>query len=331
MTGVPSRAVTHDLENSWLTEGMDVGGGSGFHGLVVGGPMGWTICPAPSAAYGGLWGRSACVFTFGHSETELGAGAPTFPSVEAFGPNFGVQEVEEQRDPTSFTIRLARDRTRGGGAPSETTWWFLANESVVLGRIVEDSLERRKRAFATHTAGSMAKDATVRPARIYDVTLGLDELSGRESATGFAYDVWETGAVTDLRCLVDMLSVREPALAALPGSRELVLDRLRRLRRAPEAEQPPWAECPLDRAFDDAEEFVTAWPSVALQMPNVGLAEDGEVNFLWEGRGLHVDLGFYGDGTFSYFARDPGGLRYAGDDVAAVLGLPADLIAILKA
>ena len=88
---------------------------------------------------------------------------------------------------------------------------------------------------------------------------------------------------------------------------------------------------PADRAFADAELFVSAWPSVELQIPDIGLADDGEVNFLWKGPELHVDLGFYGDGTFSYFARVRDGIRHADDDVAAGLGLPSDLLAILKA
>ena len=118
---------------------------------------------------------------------------------------------------------------------------------------------------------------------------------------------------------------------SIAGTKDRVLERLRELRAAPEAEQPPWAERPADRAFTDAQRFVSAWPSVDLPMPDVGLADDGEVNFLWQGPQLHVDLGFFGDGTFSCFARAPGGVRIAVDDVAAELGLPPDLQAILKA
>ena len=113
-------------------------------------------------------------------------------------------------------------------------------------------------------------------------------------------------------------------------TRHRVLERLRELRADPQAEQPPWAELPTDRAFADARRFVSAWDSGDLPMPDVGLADDGEVNFLWQEPGLYVDLGFRGDGTFSCFARALSGVRIAVDGAAAGHGLPPELQAILN-
>lgn len=112
---------------------------------------------------------------------------------------------------------------------------------------------------------------------------------------------------------------------------EHVLERIARLRSTPEDERAIWTTWPQERAFDDAEAFVEAWSSNALRTPDVGLADDGEVNFLWEGAGMHVDLGFYGNGTFSYYAKDGDGKEYTDDGVPAHVGLPTDLLAILKA
>ena len=99
-----------------------------------------------------------------------------------------------------------------------------------------------------------------------------------------------------------------------------VLEQINRLRSDPGSEQPSWAIRPKDQAFIDAQNFVSAWPSEGIPMPNVGLADDGEVNFLWEGSGLHVDLGFFGDGTYSCYARAPG-IRVAIDEVSAGYGI----------
>ena len=113
--------------------------------------------------------------------------------------------------------------------------------------------------------------------------------------------------------------------------REFVLERIARLRGTSEDERAPWATWPDERAFEDAVTFVKAWSSNTIRMPDMGLADDGEVNFLWEGADMHVDLGFYGDGTFSYYARDGDRKEYTDDDVPAHVGLPKDLLAILKA
>ena len=113
--------------------------------------------------------------------------------------------------------------------------------------------------------------------------------------------------------------------------REIVLERIAGLRDTSEDERAPWATWPDERAFEDAVTFVKAWSSSTIRMPDVGLADDGEVNFLWEAADMHVDLGFYGDGTFSYYARDGDRKEYADDDVPAHVGLPKDLLAILKA
>ena len=47
--------------------------------------------------------------------------------------------------------------------------------------------------------------------------------------------------------------------------------------------------------------------------------------------GVHIDLGFYGTGTFSYYARGSDGREYFGDDLFASRPLPADLEFLLRA
>ena len=196
-------------------------------------------------------------------------------------------------------------------------------------------------------AGSFRMVSNVRAARIHDVTYDLADVDENRLLAGGVFGFRDAEADNAMAfTLPRPLSVSHAVLAdlvepveagsiapteSMARTKARVLERLRELRAAPEAEQPPWAERPADRAFADAQRFVSAWPSVDLPMPDVGLADDGEVNFLWQGPQLHVDLGFFGDGTFSCFARAPGDVRIAVDDVAAELGLPPDLQAILKA
>ena len=86
---------------------------------------------------------------------------------------------------------------------------------------------------------------------------------------------------------------------------------------------------PCPQALRDARTFVLSLPRPLVHLPDIGLADDGEVNFLWKNAGLHIDLGFYGSGTFSYYARDENGKEYLADECRVSHGLPSDLTALL--
>ena len=75
---------------------------------------------------------------------------------------------------------------------------------------------------------------------------------------------------------------------------------------------------PTNQAYKDAILFLKVLPTGSL-LPSIGFADDGEVNFSWKQNGIHIDLGFYGDGTYSYFAKDSEGNKYYGDDVPVTL------------
>ena len=148
---------------------------------------------------------------------------------------------------------------------------------------------------------------------VITILAGIGKHNVQEKGTKYEFCVtsWETDATQEVR--------------------EFVLERIARLRGTSEDERASWATWPDERAFDDAVTFVNAWTSSTIRRPDVGIADDGEVNFLWTRPDLHVDLGFYGDGTFSYYAKDGDGDVYLGDDVVASAGLPKDLLALFKA
>ena len=105
---------------------------------------------------------------------------------------------------------------------------------------------------------------------------------------------------------------------------------LSRLKETPIENRKDWAKWPLDAAFDDATEFVNSCVEHALRTPDIGIADDGEVNFLWKHEDIHLDLGFYGDRTFSYYARDTEGKEITADEVPVREGMHAELMSFVQ-
>ena len=88
----------------------------------------------------------------------------------------------------------------------------------------------------------------------------------------------------------------------------------------------PDVQAPTSEAFADAFEFVSRLDlSSHSTMPSIDVADDGEINFFWKSEDLHIDLGFYGTGTYSYFARRNNGESLKGDDIPGSRGLIEDL------
>lgn len=113
-----------------------------------------------------------------------------------------------------------------------------------------------------------------------------------------------------------------------------LLDRLEALRNKvrgyKESDDIEW---PTDQACEEAKNFILHLPLHEIHAPEIFFAHDGEVNFLWEmpDSGIEVDLGFYGDGTYSYFATDDRGNKLKRDDVSVDQELPGDLAEMLGA
>ena len=112
--------------------------------------------------------------------------------------------------------------------------------------------------------------------------------------------------------------------------RSLLLERLHKWQQTPEENRFPGADWPIPVAFEEAERFIqNLLPARMCVLPDIYVAHDGEVNFLWKDNGLHIDLGFYGDGTYSYYARDSKGAEYGDDDLKIDQELDEDLVSLL--
>ena len=78
-----------------------------------------------------------------------------------------------------------------------------------------------------------------------------------------------------------------------------MIERLESLRETPVDERWMNAVWPSDEAFDAALSFIQSLPADMLCIPDIGLADDGEINFLWKNESVHVDLGFHDAKSFS--------------------------------
>ena len=74
--------------------------------------------------------------------------------------------------------------------------------------------------------------------------------------------------------------------------RRLLHARLDEYRTGPEEDRWPDAVRPVDEAFADARAFIECLPLSSIPVPEISLADDGEINFLWAGddAGAYVDL-----------------------------------------
>ena len=113
----------------------------------------------------------------------------------------------------------------------------------------------------------------------------------------------------------------------LRQQRDTIENRLNELRQR---ETAPGSDPPAPDAFTDAKDFAGQLPTPLSEMPYISLAGDGEVNFAWNGGPVYIDLGFYGTGTYSYFARDKHGEKHHGDAIPAKGPIPDNLIKTLS-
>jgi len=87
---------------------------------------------------------------------------------------------------------------------------------------------------------------------------------------------------------------------------------------------------PTPQALFDAESFVRRLPLDRIHSPHVSLAADGEVNFLWILPAVRLDLGFYGDGFYSFYALTAKGREFTADETPVSQSLPGELLALLE-
>ncbi|MCT7953248.1 hypothetical protein NG798_25960 [Ancylothrix sp. C2] len=87
---------------------------------------------------------------------------------------------------------------------------------------------------------------------------------------------------------------------------------------------------PTRSAVEHAEDFARYIFSLGkIEIPYISASGDGELNFFWKKDGFILDLGFKGDGFYSYYAQLPNGQEMIED--AAIIGtpLPEDIVKVI--
>lgn len=80
------------------------------------------------------------------------------------------------------------------------------------------------------------------------------------------------------------------------------------------------------RSLDEAAAFACRILSrSAILEPIISPATDGEVSFFWESSHITLDLGFYGDGSYSFYAKTEDGEEFFGDHYSIDVELPSKI------
>lgn len=88
---------------------------------------------------------------------------------------------------------------------------------------------------------------------------------------------------------------------------------------------------PSEVAVNDAERFANSFlQDERIEKPFISLAADGEIAFLWALAGFRLDLGFYGDGTYSYYGRSSAGKEFMSDKESIGTPLPEELLRLIR-
>lgn len=105
-----------------------------------------------------------------------------------------------------------------------------------------------------------------------------------------------------------------------------LFDRLSELKTKYSTVFLPNSKLPSESAFQNARDFVLTLPLNQIVKPTIHVASDGEVNFQWTGHDFQIDLGFYGNGKFSYYGAKEGCEPILGDEVPVKGGIPKVLV-----
>ncbi|WP_394754371.1 hypothetical protein [Crenothrix sp.] len=82
-------------------------------------------------------------------------------------------------------------------------------------------------------------------------------------------------------------------------------------------------------AINEAEMFVRQL-SLNTKEPIITLAADGEINFLWVFSDFRLDLGIYGDNSYSYYGKKSDGKEFLADEKLINEKLPTEILALIN-
>lgn len=106
--------------------------------------------------------------------------------------------------------------------------------------------------------------------------------------------------------------------------------RIRSLKIYKDGWNGPDSVSPTRKAVEHAEAFARYLFRLGeIHVPYISASGDGEINFYWTGNGFTLDLGFTGDGYYSYYARLPDGGEIIEDEAVFDEPLPKEIITLV--
>lgn len=125
-----------------------------------------------------------------------------------------------------------------------------------------------------------------------------------------------SGVATSAKSPSSLVEVRLPTADPSPGQKHLsrlkaakssglqqLQSRLRAIGAYEAGDLGPESKPASASSLLESGRFVEQIDWTTSKIPSLNLAEDGEINFFWSDPELYLDLGFYGDGTYSYYAK----------------------------
>lgn len=92
----------------------------------------------------------------------------------------------------------------------------------------------------------------------------------------------------------------------------------------------PGTLAPTHATIEDAESFTCYLFSLGpIMTPHICASGDGAIDFYWKQNGFTLDLGFAGDGSYSYYANLPNGQEMIEDEAALNEHLPQSIVDLI--
>ena len=153
---------------------------------------------------------------------------------------------------------------------------------------------------------------TMKPAALLEIAWS----SGTSSVQGFAVETSDYK-----QCVVRKLSRLNvntqqvvfnkpgnfPWSSILRDSGQLLIEKVRSFAVLDDAWDGECAKAPTAKAIQEAEDFIYLLKDRhildEIKQPIVSLMNDGEINFWWNLPEARFDIGFYGSGIYSYYAK----------------------------
>ena len=88
---------------------------------------------------------------------------------------------------------------------------------------------------------------------------------------------------------------------------------------------------PKRESVEEAERFISIITKDNVLEPYISLAADGEINFYWKNDDFLLDIGFFGDGVYSLYAKVRSEQEIIEDDLSLEYPLPESVASLIRA